>query len=106
MGQQVTDDIHGIDEKLAVFNTHMYMRAEDQQALGELLHVLLHSHVALLRCDLLGQPRGKRMGARCDDLQAVLPGQFHDGAPQPYQFVAQFSRCLADRGTDLDHGLV
>ena len=54
MGQQVADDVHGVDEKLAVFDADVYMGAEDQQALGEFLHVLLHAHVALLWGDLLG----------------------------------------------------
>ncbi len=74
MGQQVADDVHGVDEKLAVFDADVYMGAEDQQALGEFLHVLLHAHVALLWGDLLGQPGGEGVGAGGDDLEAVFGG--------------------------------
>src|SRR5258708_11369132 len=84
----------------------MRMRTEDQQTLGEFLHVLLHTHVALLRGDLLGQPGGEWMCTRCDDLQTVLSGQLHDGAPQPHQFRSEFSRRLAHGRADLDHRLV
>src|SRR5260221_4463450 len=106
MWQEVTNNIHSIDEKLAVFNTDMHMRTEDQQTLGEFLHVLLHTHVALLRGDLLGQPGGEWMCTRRDDLQTVLSGQLHDGAPQPHQFRSEFSRRLAHGRADLDHRLV
>ena len=40
------------------------------------------------------------------DLQAVLPRQFHDSAPQTHQLRAYFGWCLAHTGTDLDNRLV
>src|SRR5260370_15454358 len=106
MWQQVADNIHAVDEKFAVFDADVHVRAEDQQTLGEFLHVLLDAHVALLRGDLLRHPGGNGMRAGGDDLQVVLASKFHDHASQSYQFGSKLSRCLAYVGTDLDHGLV
>src|SRR6266487_5571830 len=47
MRQQVARNVHGINEKFAIFDTDMHVGAEDQQALGEFLHILLHAGVAL-----------------------------------------------------------
>ena len=106
MWHQVTNDIHRIDQKFSIFNADMNMSAEDQHTLREFLHILLHAHVALLRCNLLRHPGRKRVGAGRDDLQAVLCCQLHNGTSQAHQLVPQLSRSLAYGGPDLDHCLV
>src|SRR5579871_786244 len=38
MRQQVTNDVHGVDQEFAVLDADMHVRPEDQQALGQFLH--------------------------------------------------------------------
>src|SRR5438093_283529 len=68
--------------------------------------ILVPSGMVFVRGDHLSQPGRRGMGAGGDDLEAVFASQLHDGTSQAHQFGAQLSRCLADVGADLDHGLV
>ncbi len=96
MRQQVAYDVHGIDQKFAVLDADMDVRAEDEQALRQFLHILLYAGIAIHRRNILLHPRRDGMRAGCRDTQAILGGQFHNGPAQAYQFLSQFGGRLTD----------
>ena len=102
---EVAGHVHRVDEEVAVLDADVDVRAEDQQLLGEVVHVLLDAEVALERRDLLRHPRRERVRAGRGDHQAVRPARsmMRGGA---YQFGAGLGGGLADLGADLDHRLV
>src|SRR5688572_1298313 len=106
MRNEVPSDVHRIDEEFTVFDADMHVRAEDQQLLRQLLHVLLHADVALQRRDLLVHPRRERVRARGGDAQAFLAGKAVNEAAQTAQLLGCVRRGFAHRRADLNDRLV
>src|SRR6267378_531053 len=106
MRQDIARHIERVDQKLAILDADVDVRAEDEQPLRQLAHVLPYAQVALQRRDLLIDPRGEWMGARGGDLEPVPGHQFQDLSAQSHQLGACLRRRPAHLGADLHNRLV
>src|SRR5215203_4019743 len=106
MGHEVANNIHGIYQKLRIFNTNMNMGAEDKQLLRKDLHILLYTSVALEGCDLLVNPRRDRMRSSRGDLQPVATSQFHHAVAQADQFSTRFGCRVTYACSNFDNRLM
>ncbi len=106
VGQEVAGDVQRVDQEVPVLDADVHMGPEDQQALRQVLHVLLHAEIPLQRRDLLLHPGRERMGARRGDLEPVARGQLDHRAPEVHQLGSHLGGRAADLGADLDDGLV
>ena len=104
--QKIARVVHQLDRGLAVFHADVHVQAEDQVGPRHQLQVFDDVLVAVVSVDLLHPPVGKRMGRGRSQPQAVLLGQRDHVAAQLLDFFLGVLDVAADRGSDLDHGLV
>ena len=106
MRQYVPRHVRAVDEKIAVLDADVHVRAEDQQLLGELPHCLTSAEIALERSDLLVRPVRERMRPRSSNLESLAAGKLHHAATQFDQLRAHVLGRVADGGADFDDRLV
>src|SRR5687767_663692 len=106
MRQHITRNIGAVDQEVAVLDPDVDMRAEYEQLLRELPHCLTSAEVTLEGRDLLVGPMREGVRPGGSDLVSLSCRQLHHTPPQVNELVADILRCVADRGTHLDDGLV